>query len=104
MLERLGIVRLYAMAGKKGFQKIPIGLHDGEQITVYAGAKVANALDEVVRKLDDLYHGVRLGEVIAAFYHQGQKDGRREMIEKMDGLKAGVKYLPPGQPKKKKKR
>ena len=26
---------------------------------------------------------------------------RKEMIEKMDGLKTGVNYLPPGRPKKK---
>jgi uncharacterized protein (DUF2164 family) len=42
-------------------------------------------------------------QVIEAFYEQGKKDGRREMIEKMDALKTGVKYLPPGQPKKRRK-
>jgi len=48
-------------------------------------------------------HGVKFMQVIEAFYEQGKKDGRREMIERMDSLKSGVKYLPPGQPRKKRK-
>jgi hypothetical protein len=92
------------MPGKKGFQKIPLKFEDESEITVYAGAKIAGALAEVMGKLNDFYHGVRLSQIVRAVYEQGQKDGRREMIEKMDSLKAGIKYLPPGQPKKKKKK
>jgi len=92
------------MPGKKGFQKLAIRAKDGDAISVYAGAKVSAAFQELMAKLDDIYHGVRLAEVLEAFYHQGQKDGRREMIDKMDALKVGVKYLPPGQPKKRRRR
>jgi hypothetical protein len=91
------------MANKKGFQKISFDLKNEINISVYAGVKVTLALNEVKEKLDTLYHGVRLAEVLEAFYVQGLKNGRREMIEKMDALKSGVKYLPPGQPKKKQK-
>jgi hypothetical protein len=51
----------------------------------------------------NLYHGVRLAEVVEAVYEQGQKDGRKEIIEKMAGIKTGVNYLPPGRPRKKKR-
>jgi hypothetical protein len=51
-----------------------------------------------------LYHGVRLREVMEAIYEQGLKDGRKEIIEKVEGIKIGVNYLPPGRPRKKKRR
>ncbi len=91
------------MPAKKGLQKLAVNA-DGQKITVYTGAKVKAAFEEVYAKVDTLYHGVRFMEVIEAFYEQGKKDGRREMIEKMDALKTGVKYLPPGQPRKRKKK
>jgi len=37
------------------------------------------------------------------FYKQGQKDGRREVVEQFQQkVISGLNYLPPGQPKKKK--
>jgi len=92
------------MAGKKGFKKISLELNHGETVNVYAGAKVAAALEEVKTKLGDLYHGVRFAEVLEAVYETGLKNGRREVIEQFDGLKSGINYLNPGQPKKKKKK
>lgn len=59
-------------------------------------------MEEITKDMT-LYHGVRLTEVLAAVYQQGQKDGRKEMIEKMDSLKTEVNYLPPGRPKKRKR-
>ncbi len=90
------------MPKKPRYQKIDVDLPSGE-ITLYAGAKVRSALDEITKDMT-LYHGVRLSEVLEAVYESGQKDGRKEMIEKMEGLKTGVNYLPPGRPKKNKKR
>jgi hypothetical protein len=91
------------MPAQKGLQKLAVNA-DGEKITVYTGARVKAAFKEVYDKCDDLYHGVRLMQVIQAFYEQGKKDGRREMIEKMDALKIGVRYLPPGPRKKRPKK
>ena len=91
------------MPEKRGLKKLEV-LADGEKITVYTGAKVKAAFEEVYAKCQDLYHGVRFVEVLESFYEQGKKDGRREMIAKMDALKVGVKYLPPGQPRKKKRK
>ncbi len=90
------------MAGKKGFKKIDVELTDGP-IALYVGSKVRSALDEITTDMT-LYHGVRLAEVMQAVYNQGQKDGRKEVVEQMDGIKATLNYLPPGQPKKKKKK
>ena len=90
------------MAKKPRYQKTDIELPSGG-ITLYVGSKVRSALDEITKSMD-LYHGVRLTEVLEAVYSQGQKDGRKEIIEKVEGIKTGVNYLPPGRPKKKKKR
>ena len=92
------------MPVQKGLQKVSVNIQGRGKVTVYTGAKVQAAFKDVYDKCSDLYHGVKLMQVIEAFYEQGKKDGRREMIEKMDALKSGVKYLPPGQPKKRRKK
>ena len=53
-------------------------LPNGE-ITVYANAKVARALQELTNDMT-LYHGARLSEVVRAVYEQGLRDGRNEDI------------------------
>lgn len=90
------------MVKKPRYVKFDVALASGD-ITLYAGPKVRTALDEVTKDMT-LYHGVRLSEVMEAVYEQGQKDGRKEIIEKIEGIKTGVNYLPPGRAKKKKKR
>lgn len=90
------------MAKKPRYQKIDVALPSAA-ITLYAGSKVRSALEEVVADMT-LYKGVRLAEVMGAIYQQGLKDGRREIIEKIEGIKTGVNYLPPGRPKKKRRR
>jgi hypothetical protein len=64
---------------------------------------VRSALREVTTDMD-LYHGVRLGEVLEAVYEQGMKNGRAEIIEQMDAIKGKANYLPPGRPKKKRRK
>ena len=83
------------------YKKFDVSLSTGD-LTLYAAPRVLTALEQVTVEMS-LYQGVRLAEVLKAVYEQGQKDGRKEMIEKMDALKAGINYLPPGRPKKKKK-
>jgi hypothetical protein len=48
----------------------------------------------------DIYGGVRLGEVLQAAYDQGKKDGRKEMIEKLDLIKKQTKLSSSWSPKK----
>lgn len=81
----------------RGPRKLTIALGNGAPI--YANAKVLKALGELIGDMT-LYHGVRFAQVAEAIYDQGLKDGRREIIEKAEGLKDGVKYLNPGPPKK----
>ena len=88
------------MPKKPRYLRTNIALPSGE-ITLYVGSKVRSALEEITEDMS-LYRGVRLMEVMEAVYAQGQKDGRKEIFEKFEGLKAGVNYLPPGRPKKKK--
>jgi hypothetical protein len=83
------------VAYPKGFQKIGIRASDGA-IYVYAGRKIAATFETQVKEPG-------MVELLAAFYREGEKSGRREMIERMDQLKVGVNYLPPGQPKKQKR-
>jgi hypothetical protein len=89
------------MPKKPRYQKIDVELPSRE-ITLYVGSKVHPALEEVMKDMD-VYHGVRLTEVMEAMYEQGQKDGRKEIIEKVERIKTGVNYLPPGRPRKKKR-
>jgi hypothetical protein len=90
------------MPSRPRYQKIDLGLPSRE-VTLYVGSKIRSALEELTHDMT-LYHGVRLREVMEAVYEQGLKDGRKEIIEKVEGIKIGVNYLPPGRPRKKKRR
>jgi len=91
------------MPAQKGLQKVDVMMSSGK-VTVYTGAKIKAAFKDVYDQCGDLYHGVKFMQVIEAFYEQGKNNGRREIIEKMDAVKVGVKYLPPGPRKKKPKK
>jgi hypothetical protein len=79
---------------------IPLGSKD---IAVYASPRISKALDEVTNDMT-LYHGVRLAQVLAAVYGQGQKDGARTAFSELDKkLKEAQRAIPhrnPGKPKK----
>jgi hypothetical protein len=96
------MVRSTHMAKKPRYQKFEVELPSG-QLSLYAGTKIRSALLEVTMNMD-LYHGVRLGEVLQAVHEQGMKDGRREVIEQMETIRDKTNYLPPGRPKKKRSR
>ena len=86
---------------KARYVGINIALAGTEKIQVYAGRAVRDALLEISSDMT-LYHGVRLATVLAAVYAQGKKDGARQVFERVDGLKAGISYRNPGQPRKRK--
>jgi hypothetical protein len=70
-------------------------------VPVYAGLKVAHALHEVTATMD-LYHGVRLTQLLEAVYKQGKKDGARNVSESFKKMMKAIPHNNPGQPKKKK--
>jgi hypothetical protein len=82
------------------YVRINIALVGSEQISVYAGKQIRDALSEISSDMT-LYHGVRLAQVLGAVYVQGKKDGARDVFEQVDGLKSGVSHRNPGQPRKK---
>lgn len=87
----------YKKASPK-YKKVSIDLPHGA-LTVYAGQKTRNALTELQAGMD-VYSGTRLQILLAAVYDQGQKDGRRELIEQLETIRKKTNYLPPGRPKK----
>jgi len=65
-------------------------------LTIYAGQRVRNAIHEVTQGMD-LYLGTRLQLVMQAIYEQGLKDGRKELIDRvelgLDDIKGKTNYL-----------
>jgi uncharacterized protein (DUF2164 family) len=88
------------MSGKHAakYKRVTVQLSKGK-LSLYVGQRIHDAMREVLAKMK-FYNGVRFFQVVEAFYEQGKKDGRKEMIEKMDALKDKVNYLGPGRPKK----
>ncbi len=87
------------MPKKPRYRKATIHLASGARVILYVGSKVHSALQEITANMN-LYRSVRLQEVLEAMYEQGLKDGRKEVIEKLEGVKIGINYLPPGRPRK----
>jgi hypothetical protein len=88
------------MAGR-GYRTISVEVR-GDDVSVYTSARVADALKEITQD-KDLYHGVRLMQVMEAVYLQGKKDGARQAFEQIDsGVTAAVtaakKAIPHGKP------
>jgi hypothetical protein len=88
--------------GKPRYVKTLVPVSDGN-ITIYAGVRVANALQEVTKEMD-LYQGVKLTELVEAVYQQGKKDGARAVQVSFEHVMRDIPHLNPGQPKKKKKK
>jgi hypothetical protein len=47
-----------------------------------------------------LYHGVRLLQVLEATYIQGQKDGARNVFDRIEEVKAAIPHRAVGRPRK----
>jgi len=91
------------MAEKKGTSRrgprvIPLQLPTRD-IAVYANARVADALQELMGDMS-LYHGVKFTQVVQAVYEQGLVDGHREVFDGLEKLKASpeLKHRNPGRP------
>jgi len=77
----------------RGYRTIKIELPKrGEIAAVYTSARVADALREITEDAN-LYHGVRLVQVMEAVYLQGRKDGAREAFRR-DGRGFGRRQEP----------
>lgn len=75
---------------------LPMGV-----VPVYSGRRVAQALHEVTVDMD-IYHGVRLRQLLEAVYQQGEKDGARRVKVSFEAMMKGIPHQNPGKPKKKK--
>jgi hypothetical protein len=89
------------MASPKRSTKI--NFNDGTFVTIYSGAKVQAALEEVSEDMT-LVKGVRLLQLLEAFYNQGRRDGAKSAFEEITkGVTDAQKRIPhrtPGRPKK----
>jgi len=70
-------------------------------VSVYAGVRVAHALQELTADMD-VYKGVRLAQLLEAVYLQGKKDGARGVRDSFEMMMKTIPHLNPGQPRKKK--
>lgn len=69
-------------------------------IPVYAGVRVAHALQELTSDMD-VYRGVRLAQLLEAVYQQGKKDGARKVRDSFEAMMKNIPHLNPGQPRRK---
>ena len=87
----------------RGPRRIPIELEKRGRIQVYAGARVARALEETTEDMN-VYQGVRLAQILEAVYEQGRKDGARAALEAVDAhvtaVKREIPHRNPGKPRK----
>jgi hypothetical protein len=88
--------------GRPGYATTKLALPKIGEVKVFAGGRVASALAELTVDAD-LYHGVRLMQVLEAVYEQGRKDGRAEIASLVEGGLASAKkklgWGRPGRPR-----
>jgi len=90
------------MAKKARYKKHKIELPKSGEISLYASPKHTTAIQQL-REMP-VFEGIKMLDLMDEFYRQGQKDGRKDVIEQIQHkVVATVNYLPPGQPKKKRK-
>jgi hypothetical protein len=84
---------------RRGPRAIEVDLR-GVRTTVYANARVADALRELTDDMT-LYHGVRMAQVMEAVYNQGLRDGRRQVFDEVEKVKRlpALKHRNPGRPR-----
>ncbi|MFZ3277617.1 MAG: hypothetical protein WA182_12010 [Candidatus Sulfotelmatobacter sp.] len=90
------------MAKKPRYVKTLVPLSRNNELSVYAGVRVRNAMRDVTEKMD-VYQGGKLLVVLEAVYQQGKKDGARTVQQSFETMMKDIPHLNPGQPKKKKK-
>ena len=89
-------------SARSGPRKHELKLPTVGPVNVYAGEKVGKALEDVTEDMD-LYHGVKLAQVLEAVYEQGRKDGRKQVFDGVRDLSnmEELTYRNPGRPPKK---
>jgi hypothetical protein len=81
--------------------KTIVRLSNNSEVPIYAGVRVRDALSDVTENMD-VYQWGKLTLVLAAMYHQGKKDGKRELRQSVEKLVEKIPlFLNPGQPRKK---
>lgn len=72
-------------------------------VKVYFSPRIAEALNVVTEDMS-LYKGVRLNQLLEAFYSQGKKDGARQAFEEVEkhflSAQKSIPHKNPGKPKK----
>jgi len=88
------------MAKKRGYKTVTLRLSKRKRLKLYTSERAVNAAYEVLEKLETLYYGTRLGQVLEAVRRRGQIEGRAQVIEKLDGVKKSLLHRLPGRPRK----
>jgi hypothetical protein len=88
------------VAKKRGYRTVSLQLTRKKRLKLYTSERVANAAHEVLDKLDTLYHGTRLAQVLEEVLKRGRREGRAEVFGKLDAAKKSLPYRLPGRPRK----
>ena len=108
MVVQFGLLqeRFLNLAKKPKYKRHDIELPNSGKIALYASPKHSVAIENI--KEMAAFEGIKMLDLMDAFYQQGLKHGRKEVIEQFEQSQLEIistlNYLPPGQPKKKKKR
>lgn len=84
------------MAKRPRYVKTLVPLSKGNELAIYAGIRVRNAMHDITENMN-VYQGGKLLVVLEAVYQQGKKDGRREVKESFESMMDGICHLNPGQ-------
>ncbi len=60
------------MAKKRGYKTVTLRLSKRKRLKLYTSERAVNAAYEVLEKLETLYYGTRLGQVLEAVRRRGQ--------------------------------
>ena len=103
--EKPSQMEIAKMAKKPKYKRHDIELPNSGKIALYASPKHSVAIEAI--KEMAAFEGIKMLDLMDAFYQQGLKHGRKEVVEQFEQSQqmiiSTLNYLPPGQPKKKKK-
>jgi hypothetical protein len=85
--------------GKPKYVLTSLALPKAGTVKVYASPRIAEALRELTEDMN-LYKGVKLVQVLEAFYFQGVKEGRAEAARMLAETQKKLGQGRPGRPSK----
>ena len=89
------------MAKKRGYKTLTIQLTKKRKpLKLYTNERVVSAFGEVTEKLETVYYGTRLDQVLEAVRKHGQREGRAQAFEKLDAVKKSLPHRFPGRPRR----